>query len=333
MGGFQVYHPNGVTRPFTLHPDDVGPCLKNGDITISEQDILDKSKGDLLAKSIVLLQLFWFALQVLARASQDLVITQLEIVTLAFATLNFYTYLNWWNKPLDVNLPIQITADHIRPRRDPDDHMTASTSSASDSISVAETTLTVGSERNVPSQGLFQSTRQSIDHSDAANASSPTTSRHHRSTARWDQDTHSTITPLPAAVTSPGTSDEDIENSEGGARLRLPRISGVTVLPLSVLRSPEKAVVRKRPGAGHSSRCGVAEGRATHPVHFAWASRAGKLTKQCMLQILWIFQGAFSITVKLFDPYKGSAQRNIQSKDGLLLLLFREFKPSPVPRG
>ncbi|KAG6915933.1 hypothetical protein DXG01_009227 [Tephrocybe rancida] len=116
MGGFQICPSDGTTRPFTLHPDDIGPCLEKHDITISEQDIQDKSKGDLLAKSLVLLQVTWFILQVVARAAQRLDITELEVVTLAFAILNYFTYFCWWNKPLDVNRPIQITADYVSDR-------------------------------------------------------------------------------------------------------------------------------------------------------------------------------------------------------------------------
>uniref|UniRef100_A0A0W0FKS8 Uncharacterized protein n=1 Tax=Moniliophthora roreri TaxID=221103 RepID=A0A0W0FKS8_MONRR len=36
-------------------------------------------------------------------------ITELEIVTVAFALLNFITYFLWWNKPLSVQYPIHVT--------------------------------------------------------------------------------------------------------------------------------------------------------------------------------------------------------------------------------
>jgi hypothetical protein len=42
-------------------------------------------------------------------------ITELEILTLAFAVLNFATYGLWWNKPLDVQVPFlirDIPGDH-----------------------------------------------------------------------------------------------------------------------------------------------------------------------------------------------------------------------------
>jgi len=33
-------------------------------------------------------------------------LTELELVTLAFAALNFVTYGLWWNKPLNVQCPV-----------------------------------------------------------------------------------------------------------------------------------------------------------------------------------------------------------------------------------
>ncbi|KAG6889676.1 hypothetical protein C0995_015424 [Termitomyces sp. Mi166 len=108
MGGFQIRIP-GEDLYSPLHPEDLGSYLSNGDITITEEEIWDKSKGDVLAKSLVLLQVIWFLLQVLARTIQHLAITELEVVTLAFAFLNFMTYFCWWKKPLDINCPIRVS--------------------------------------------------------------------------------------------------------------------------------------------------------------------------------------------------------------------------------
>ncbi|KAK7440605.1 hypothetical protein VKT23_016953 [Stygiomarasmius scandens] len=47
-------------------------------------------------------------MQCIARASQRMAITQLETVTLAFASLNFVTYGLWWNKPLGVECPVSV---------------------------------------------------------------------------------------------------------------------------------------------------------------------------------------------------------------------------------
>ncbi|KAG6860070.1 hypothetical protein C0995_016211, partial [Termitomyces sp. Mi166 len=117
MGGFQVCKPDNPSKPKTLHPDDICPYLENHDIVISKEEIMDRSKGDILAKCLVLIQVTWFILQVLARAIQHLAISELEIVTLAFALLNLMIYFCWWNKPLDVSYPIQITTYHEPIRR------------------------------------------------------------------------------------------------------------------------------------------------------------------------------------------------------------------------
>ncbi|KAF8064244.1 hypothetical protein FPV67DRAFT_210985 [Lyophyllum atratum] len=119
MGGFTI-HDN-------IHPERLLPALnhhafqrflRNRKIEFTEKEIQDKSKGDILAKSLVLLQVTWFILQFLARAIQHLPITELEIVTLAFALLNFLVYFCWWNKPLDVQCPLKVivgSAEHADP--------------------------------------------------------------------------------------------------------------------------------------------------------------------------------------------------------------------------
>ncbi|KAF9472925.1 hypothetical protein BDN70DRAFT_925430 [Pholiota conissans] len=83
--------------------------IKEGVISpprITEEDIQDRSKGDIISKTIIILQTTWFAVQCLARWSQHLPLTELEIVTLGFAMLNGITYALWWNKPQNVGRPV-----------------------------------------------------------------------------------------------------------------------------------------------------------------------------------------------------------------------------------
>ena len=75
---------------------------------ISEEDIKDRSKSDILSKLIAILQTTWFILQCIARSQQRLTLTELELVTLALASLNAITYVFWWHKPLGVQVPIRI---------------------------------------------------------------------------------------------------------------------------------------------------------------------------------------------------------------------------------
>ena len=74
----------------------------------TEEEIRDRGKSDWLAKSLVLLQTSWFVTQCIARAIEHLPITHLEIVTLAYAAMNFVIYIFWWNKPLNVNRPVRV---------------------------------------------------------------------------------------------------------------------------------------------------------------------------------------------------------------------------------
>ncbi|KAF8646101.1 hypothetical protein AX16_007388 [Volvariella volvacea WC 439] len=85
------------------NPQLGGQTIKEGIIfpTISEEEIQDKAKGDLLSKLVVVVQTLWF-------------VVQLELVTLAFATLNIVTYFVWWNKPLNAEYPISFKKDGSR---------------------------------------------------------------------------------------------------------------------------------------------------------------------------------------------------------------------------
>ena len=74
----------------------------------TEEEIKDRGKSDWLAKSLVLLQTSWFMMQCIARAIDHLPVTHLEIVTLAYAAMNFVIYIFWWNKPLNVNRPVRV---------------------------------------------------------------------------------------------------------------------------------------------------------------------------------------------------------------------------------
>ena len=74
----------------------------------TEAEIKDRGKSDWLAKSLVLLQTSWFLMQCIARGIKHLPVTHLEIVTLAYAAMNFVIYVFWWNKPLNVNRPVRV---------------------------------------------------------------------------------------------------------------------------------------------------------------------------------------------------------------------------------
>ena len=94
-----------------LGPAELQSLAQDGEIDfpcITENEIQDRSKGDVLSKGLVVIQTGWFILQCIARQIEHLPLTELELVTLAFAALNFVTYGLWWNKPLNVQCPFRV---------------------------------------------------------------------------------------------------------------------------------------------------------------------------------------------------------------------------------
>src|SRR6266540_2612551 len=83
--------------------------------TITAAEICDKARGDFLSKAIVILQTLWFIIQCIARGKQGLALTELELVTLALASLNGVMYFFWWDKPLGVNEPVKLYRDGHEP--------------------------------------------------------------------------------------------------------------------------------------------------------------------------------------------------------------------------
>ena len=123
IGGFHLFEPSSQetsndSQTWISREDDkplhplLAMDLKRDNIypftMPTEAEIKDKGKSDWLAKSLVLLQTSWFVMQCIARAIEHLPVTHLEIVTLAYAAMNFVIYIFWWNKPLNVNRPVRV---------------------------------------------------------------------------------------------------------------------------------------------------------------------------------------------------------------------------------
>ena len=124
MGGFHLFRrpagepgqnvnsfiPNENDIP--LHPLSIN-ALRDGEFEYTmptEKEIKDRGKSNWLAKALVLVQTMWFVMQCIARGIRHLPVTELEIVTLAYATMSFGIYLFWWDKPLNVGCPIRVFA-------------------------------------------------------------------------------------------------------------------------------------------------------------------------------------------------------------------------------
>ena len=121
MGGFHLFeHSSEETNynyPCESQEDDKPlHLLKESDLSCysesftmpTEAEIKDRGKSDWLAKFLVLLQTSWFVMQCIVCGIKHLPVTHLEIVTLAYAAMNFMIYIFWWNIPLNVNRPVRV---------------------------------------------------------------------------------------------------------------------------------------------------------------------------------------------------------------------------------
>lgn len=121
MGGFTLHAGGKPIR--ILEARELETLSELGKIewpTITEDEIADRSKGDYLSKTIVLVQTTWFIAQCIARGVYGLDVTELEVVTLAFATLTGVIYFFWWDKPLNVqcSIPVQLLGGRIEEIQD-----------------------------------------------------------------------------------------------------------------------------------------------------------------------------------------------------------------------
>jgi len=114
MGGFTLIDPdlkdadpkkrNGTVLTIDYFKQNRNICMPE----ITAEEIQDESKGDFLFKLIAILQTSWFIIQSIARGQQGLALTELELVTLALASLNAVTFGIWWHKPLQLQKPLKI---------------------------------------------------------------------------------------------------------------------------------------------------------------------------------------------------------------------------------
>lgn len=99
--------PEGIRFLLTHEPDAL-PSL-------TEAQILDKSKADGLKKTLVCAQATWFCVQCITRLAQNLPISLLELNTFAHALCTLVIYVLWWKKPLDVDEPTEISDLRLSP--------------------------------------------------------------------------------------------------------------------------------------------------------------------------------------------------------------------------
>ncbi|KAF8640321.1 hypothetical protein AX16_010216 [Volvariella volvacea WC 439] len=124
MGGF-ILEDQGTFKSLVVNEEGLAciaahdpretPELYKGVLpAIREEEINDKAKGDWLTKMFVSLQTIWFVLRCIVRWAEGLAVTELEVVTLAFAVLNCFTYILWWSKPMNAGYPVYFKANGER---------------------------------------------------------------------------------------------------------------------------------------------------------------------------------------------------------------------------
>lgn len=73
------------------------------------RDIADKSKADFLTKSIAVIQITRFLLEMISRAAVSLPLSPLEYFTCAQVVCALLTYIFWFDKPHNVQEPLRLT--------------------------------------------------------------------------------------------------------------------------------------------------------------------------------------------------------------------------------
>ncbi|KZP19183.1 hypothetical protein FIBSPDRAFT_658134, partial [Athelia psychrophila] len=117
MGGFCYYgdgqpmFPLQVDKVSWQDPEDsqlyILALVKSRSLVPPTSDELgDRSTGGALSKIIAVSQTLWFVAQCIARRVENLTITNLEIMTLAYTVITVAMYAAWWDRPLNVSCPI-----------------------------------------------------------------------------------------------------------------------------------------------------------------------------------------------------------------------------------
>ena len=112
MGGFVLKAKDSASFP--LNAAQLHWLVVNGHVSypsVSDEEIGDKSKQDLLSKVVASLQAGYLLVSCIGRAAQGLSITTLELNALAIVVCSLMTVVAWYNKPCDVRTAIVLHAE------------------------------------------------------------------------------------------------------------------------------------------------------------------------------------------------------------------------------
>jgi len=110
MGGFALHDKKeDILRP--VHPSQFIDRLMAGEFLfpkMSAEEIADKSKGDGLTKSIAIVQILWFATQLISRFVVGWAAADVEVLTLGTCVVMLLVYGFWLHKPLSVHCQTEL---------------------------------------------------------------------------------------------------------------------------------------------------------------------------------------------------------------------------------
>ncbi|MCJ1449943.1 hypothetical protein MMC28_000271 [Mycoblastus sanguinarius] len=113
MGGFVLKPRISSTEKWSTFPLDaeqvhylvVHKYVPYSAVNIEKEIIEDKNKVDVPLRLITVCQILWYFVGTIARASQGLTITVLELATMGFIVCTVGTYFFWFHKPMDIGRP------------------------------------------------------------------------------------------------------------------------------------------------------------------------------------------------------------------------------------
>lgn len=118
MGGIRVKvgndGPSEVSRTYCLTGKKLAQIDFDADysplqhLTLTAEEIQDKSNSDGFAKIIAMVQIFWLIFSIILRAARHIPSTQLELLTLAYSILAIFIYAAYFNKPQNIEHPTTI---------------------------------------------------------------------------------------------------------------------------------------------------------------------------------------------------------------------------------
>ncbi|KAF8252948.1 hypothetical protein K440DRAFT_680812 [Wilcoxina mikolae CBS 423.85] len=107
MGGFAIRNPQDELQ--TLTPDGVLFICRHLESAEKLARLVDDKNGaSYLARCLVVFQVTWIIVEIICRYNAGLSVTLLETHTVIHAVCALMTYSVWFNKPFDINHPIEL---------------------------------------------------------------------------------------------------------------------------------------------------------------------------------------------------------------------------------